>query len=118
MTNEQIIFNERVKLMDDGKIGTTGRSIVVETIQGKKIQLMEPEEIHTFQAWKSLGYSVKKGEKAVAKFTIWKATENKDPDEENPEIKMFLKMSAFFSAAQVEKTNQKRESGKTLLKFS
>ena len=55
MTNEQIIFNERVRLMNENKIGSTGRSIVVETIHGKKIQMFEPEEIHTFQAWKALG---------------------------------------------------------------
>ncbi len=30
------------------------------------------EEIHTFRRWKSMGYSVKKGEKSTIKFPIWK----------------------------------------------
>ena len=109
MTNEQIIFNERVRLMNENKIGSTGRSIVVETIHGKKIQMFEPEEIHTFQAWKAIVYSVKKGEKAVAKFTIWKCTEKEvEGEEDEKETKMFMKMSAFFSASQVEKTKQRK----------
>lgn len=57
------------------------------------------EEVHTFQRWKAMGYMVKKGEKAVFKTTIWKAVPKKD--EEN-EVKMFMKSSAFFKASQVQ----------------
>jgi hypothetical protein len=53
MTNAQIIFNEAVELMKNGKIGTTGRQFEVEDENGNKMMLDEPEDIHTFQAWKS-----------------------------------------------------------------
>ncbi len=61
------------------------------------------EELHTFQRWKALGYSVKKGEHAVAKFPIWKMGTKKDDDgEEETTGRMFMKTSAFFKTSQVE----------------
>ena len=42
MTNEAIIFDARLKLMRDGKIGSTGRTIVVEDSEGNKTQMPEP----------------------------------------------------------------------------
>lgn len=110
MTNAQIIFNARCELMEAGKLQGTGRKIEVEDENGAKIILDEPQEMHTFQAWKSLGYQVKKGEKAIAKLSIWKYTEKKKKEEErtgNPLedesiSNMFMKTAAFFSEAQVE----------------
>lgn len=67
MTNEMIIFKESQKLMNDGILQGSGVFATVEFEDGAR-QVEMPEEIHTFQAWKSLGYSVKKGEKAIAKF--------------------------------------------------
>ena len=103
MTNEQIIFNERITLMDDGIIGTTGRTITVENENGEKIEMKEPEELHTYQAWKSLGYQVKRGQKCKATILIWKHTvkkgkEKQDEDEE----KMFMTKAFFFTGDQVE----------------
>lgn len=85
MTNAEIIFNE--KLM---------RGIT--------------EEIHTFERWKSMGYSVKKGEKSEIKFPIWKYGKGKSEesveDDGDGEKKKggycFMKMSAFFKESQVE----------------
>lgn len=99
MTNEQIIFEERCRLMQEGKIGTTGRSITVKTDKGEKT-FLEPEPIHTFQVWKELGYSVKKGEHAIAKFTIWKYTADKEDDSEDGHC--FMKTAHFFKREQVE----------------
>lgn len=67
-----------------------------------------PEPIHTFQKWKSLGYSVKKGEKSDIKFPIWKYTSKKKDDEsdEEEDSSMFMKMSAFFRFSQVEKIKE------------
>ena len=84
MTNAQIILENSVILAMNGAI-------------------KPDEEIHTFQRWKAMGYSVKKGEKAVAKFPIWKPVTKKDDDgEEKQTGRMFLKTSAFFSTSQVE----------------
>lgn len=74
MTNSQIIFNESIELMNKGIIGTTGRKIkVTYEKNGEEVTeiIDEPEEIHTFADWKRRGYYVNKGEKAIARFTIW-----------------------------------------------
>lgn len=101
MTNAQIITSARFSLMEQGVIGSTGRMIEIEDENGKRT-VPEPEEIHTYQAWKQLGYQVKKGQKAIAAFTIWKHTskENKETDEK--EDKMFMKNAHFFKPSQVE----------------
>ena len=104
MTNEQIIFNNSVKLMESGKIGKTGRQFEVEDENGNKVMLDEPEPIHTFQAWKSRGFSVKKGEKAVAQFYIWKCVSKQIQDSEGmteEQKRMFMKKASFFRASQV-----------------
>ena len=113
MTNAQIILQESIKLMKENKIKGTGEFIVIEKEDGTKEKMEMPEQIHTFATWKKLGYIVKKGEKAVAKFPIWKYTEKQKPEEEitgnpiedAPITNMFMKMSAFFTAEQVEKIN-------------
>jgi hypothetical protein len=70
MTNAQIIFNNRVFLMEQGVIkGVTGQTIKWADEQGER-EILMPEEIHTFQTWKALGYQVQKGEHAVAKFPV------------------------------------------------
>lgn len=110
MTNEMIIFNNRIELQKKNIIKGTGNMIEVE-INGKKITLEEPEEIHTFNGWKQRGYKVKKGEHSSIKFPIWKYVEKKKKPEEltgnelidAPKTSMFMKMSAFFTQAQVEK---------------
>ena len=111
MTNAQIIFNESQKLAEAGKIGYTGREFVMQMDDGSEVTVKETEDIHTFAAWKERGYKVKKGEHAVAKFVIWKHSGPKMeslPMEDGSSVdyvdkgRMFMKMSAFFSAFQVE----------------
>lgn len=109
MTNAQIIFQESLNLMENGVIKGTGRmfeAVVVDKDGNETKQMVEePEAIHTYATWKSLGYQVKKGEKAKASFTIWKYTEGKKQEEsdEEPEGKMFMKKAHFFTMDQVEK---------------
>ena len=108
MTNEQIIFNNSVILMEKGIIGTTGRTFEVENEEGTKKTIQEPEPIHTYGAWKSRGYTVKKGQKAIAKFPIWRhhnagtRINKKSGKEESTEEKMFLTDAFFFAMSQVE----------------
>lgn len=80
MNNAQIIFNESMELMNNGIIGTTGRQITIEYEKdGEKVKetVNEPEPIHTYAEWKKAGFQVQKGQKAIAKFTIWMWTEKK-----------------------------------------
>lgn len=82
MTNAEIVAMNMVMLINEGKM----------TID---------EDIHTFQGWKSRGYSVKKGEKCIAKFPIWKYTVKEKDGEE--EAHTFMKNSCWFSTSQVER---------------
>lgn len=103
MTNAMIIFNNAVELMEQGIIGTTGRQITVENENGEKKTLDEPEAIHTYAAWKSLGFQVKKGEKAKASFMIWKYTTKKAKSEDEEEqSRMIMTKAFFFTKEQVE----------------
>jgi hypothetical protein len=116
MTNAAIILNESLRLMEQGILKGSGRFAEIETEEGTTtIEL--PEDIHTFNGWKALGYSVKKGEKSSIKFPIWKHTRkmlstdtgsaeldkmNAQINEQGGQTNMFMKMSAWFTAAQVE----------------
>ena len=113
MTNAKIIFNAQLKLMEDGKIGTTGKQITVTDADGSKYTVNEPEPIHTFATWKALGFQVKRGEKSIAKIRIWKYSPKtgtmdakNDKGEtvtiETDESAMFMKDAAFFKLTQVE----------------
>lgn len=114
MTNAQIIFNESVKLMNQGILSTTGRSFTYETEDGQKITVNEPEPIHTYAAWIEKGYQVRKGEKSIASIAIWKqgkpyTVKNADGTETQKDGKMFLKTAYFFKASQVDKIEKKGE---------
>ena len=106
MTNRQIIDNRAQYLMSIGKIKPTGRTFTAVDSEGNEITMQEPEQIHTFMAWKELGYMVRKGEKAVDSFSIWKYTSRKKPgqteEEAQEEGHCFLKYSHFFAAHQVQ----------------
>ena len=112
MTNANIILNESVRLMKEGVLEGSGEILTFKYDDGHTEEVEVPEPIHTYQAWKALGYQVRKGEKAIAKFMIWKYTEKK-AKEDNVEIgvkegdtiksNMFMKMSAFFKMSQVER---------------
>lgn len=114
MTNAQIIFNKSIELMNNGKIGTTGRTLQIRTASNEIQEILEPEPIHTYAAWKQLGYQVKKGSKAVAQFSVWKHVSKKEDvevtytdgtkgTEEIDNSKMFMKLASFFTISQVEK---------------
>lgn len=109
MTNEQIIMNTRLELMDKGILQPTGRQIELIDEKGNKKYIDEPEQIHTYVIWKELGYQVKRGEKAIVDIKIWKYTTRKVKEElklhENDDTEecMFLTKAFFFKFSQVEK---------------
>lgn len=102
MTNKEIIFKEEQRLAEQGKIKYTGRSVILQGMDGEPIEFKETEQIHTFAVWKEFGYVVKKGQKAIAKFPIWKYVSCKNEETKETDNKMFLKVAAFFSSSQVE----------------
>ena len=108
MTNEQIIFNNRMELMKAGIIGTTGKNIVIEDEEGRKTLTREPEQIHTYMEWKRRGYTVKHGEKAVSEIPIWKCRGGRKGKEGEVQGKMFMKQAFFFKASQVEPTEESK----------
>lgn len=102
MTNAQIIFNESIRLMEEGILEGTGQKMTVKYDDGTTKELEIPEQIHTYQRWKELGYQVQKGQKAIASFVIWKHTSKKKEDTDEEENKMFMKKASFFKMSQVE----------------
>ena len=108
MTNAQIITSNSIELLEAGIIKGTGRFLKMRTIDadGNEIEkeIEEPEAIHTYAAWKQLGFQVKRGEKAKATFPIWKFKAGKEATEEEEAIesKMFMTKAFFFTFDQVE----------------
>ena len=114
MTNATIILNEACNLFEQGLLKGTGKYIKMMYLDEngneieKEVEL--PEDIHTFAGWKALGYSVKKGEKAVSKFSIWKYVKAKASEAEDANADgeasghCIMKVAAFFSASQVQRS--------------
>ena len=112
MTNNQIIYNESLQLVEAGILKYTGRFWWYVDDAGERHEIPEIEPIHTFAAWKAAGYIVKKGEKAIASFPIWKHTKartvrDKEGNETEKPARMFLKTSYFFTFDQVERMTAK-----------
>lgn len=118
MTNATIILYESIRLMEEGILKGSGQYVEIQNEDGTTKTVELPEEIHTYNGWKERGYQVKKGEHSSIKFPIWKHTAkmlntntgNTETDKMNAQINaeggqknMFMKISAFFTAAQVER---------------
>jgi antirestriction protein ArdC len=110
MTNAQIILGESLDLMEQGILKGSGVTSLVKTADGTEKEIELPEPIHTYQRWQELGYQVRKGEHAIAKFMIWKqgkaskkAMEEAEANGETPRTRMFMKTAAFFKADQCDK---------------
>lgn len=76
MKNDEIILNERLRLMDEGIIKSTGNLIKIQLPNGSWIQVPEPEMIHTRKKWLTLNRIVKDDEKPVTVIMIWKPYQN------------------------------------------
>ena len=111
MTNAMIVMLEQVKLVEAGVLKYTCRMIKgINLMTGEPAEIPEIQPIHTYATWKQLGYQVKKGEKAVAKFPIWKYTTGKKKQETEEEAQenghCFMKTAAWFTDEQVEAISQ------------
>ena len=120
MTNAAIILNESCNLFEQGLLKGTGKYIKMMYLDEngneieKEVEL--PEDIHTFAGWKALGYSVKKGEKAVSKFPIWKYVKVKASEAEDANADgeasghCIMKVAAFFGIAGASELTDARSS--------
>ena len=110
MTNSEIIFRNRVFLMEQEIIkGIEGTSMTWSDEEGER-EIQIPEEIKTFDEWRREGYIVQKGQHAVARFQIWmpkkgkkKQEEEKEQDDEEKLKGFFKKTACFFTIEQVER---------------
>lgn len=108
ITNAMIILQESVRLMEAGIIRGSGEYAIIDGGDGpRRIEL--PEALHTFERWKALGYSVKKGEHARAAFDIWKYVSRKSKPQDGDEADAgpagghcIMKKAFFFTRDQVE----------------
>ena len=108
MTNEMIILTESVKLMEDGIIKGTGEFVEVE-INGEIKKFEIPEEIHTYERWRKMGYQVQRGETSFIKFKVWFFTGGNGRNQELEETesaqqhgKCYMRMTSFFTKDQVK----------------
>lgn len=118
MTNSEIIKRQQIELFNCGVLKGTGNYF--EGLDGNLIEEIEP--IHTYSAWKQLGYQVKRNETAIAKFMVWKYVKAKykgknkkvekientieDYDKESSKADTgycVMKNAAFFKFSQVER---------------
>lgn len=104
MTNEQIIMNTRVRLMNNRVIGTTGKKMEYVDRDGVVTEIDEPAEIHTYVGWKRRGFQVPKGTKAKVFIPIW----NYSTDEEG-NTTMFQRNAPFFTPEQVIKIEESED---------
>lgn len=112
MTNDMIILLAQQELLKEGKIQPTGRVFKTVDADGNEISYPEAEPIHTYAHWKSLGYQVQKGQKAITQLVIWKHVNGKVDEEsgEEGQAKMFMKTASFFAAHQVKKIEMEEAS--------
>ena len=104
--NSEIILQESLELLKQGVLKPTGRVFVQELPDGSKVELPEPEPIHTYNGWKDLGYQVKKGEHAKATFPVWKWKGQKNEETGEEEGGTCYQRKAFwFTFDQVEKVS-------------
>lgn len=112
-------MQNRVFLMEQGFLKATEETMLFSDEDGNVREVNIPEEIHTFQAWRALGYQVQKGQHAIAKFPVWKyknaskkgADDREVGENEEPEKKAkgrcFMKVAFFFTADQVKPIEKK-----------
>ena len=114
MKNEEIILKERIRLMEEGLLGSTGRLLKVKTEDGEK-EVPEPLPIHTYAGWLELGYRVSRGQHAIADFPVWKMRpagkrrDKKTGAEVAYDARMMLVKAFWFSPDQVEKMEESED---------
>ncbi len=107
MKNEEIVLQNRFRLMTEGIIGSTGQMLKIQTDDGEK-EVPEPEVIHTYAGWLDLGYRVRHGQHAIAEFPVWKMRpagtrkDKKTGAEVHFDAKMMLCNAFWFSSEQVK----------------
>lgn len=92
MTNSEIIL----KAVIENKIYTKEQA--KEILEGG-----HDIPVHTYAAWKKLGFQVKKGEKASIKIKLWRAIKKKDEKAEKDELQFILVNTSLFTEEQVKK---------------
>lgn len=72
--------------------------------------------LHTYAAWQSMGYQVKKGEKAIMKLKLWKMSKRKkasseaaESDNTEEDDRFILCPASLFFISQVEKIQPKQK---------
>lgn len=80
----------------------------IEIIQMEKINnnLHPDTELHTYAIWKSLGYQVQKGQKAIVSTKLWKPVNVTDKKTGKKQEKMILCNASLFSYEQVKKIEE------------
>lgn len=80
----------------------------IEIIQFEKVNnnLHPDTELHTYKIWQSLGFQVKRNEKAIVSTKLWKPVNVTDKKTGKKEQKMILCNASLFSYEQVKKIEE------------
>lgn len=85
MTNKELVIYEKLFLVENG---------LLDSID---------DDLYTYAEWLKRGFRVKKGEKAVASFPIWKHVNKKNIETGEEYSKIVMKTAYFFTRKQVER---------------
>lgn len=69
------------------------------------------EPVHTYENWKSKGFHVQKGEKALFQTKIWRPCKIKRTDKNgnvHSDMKLLLVNASFFGMSQVKKSMRRK----------
>lgn len=110
VTNAEIVIAEQMRLLEEGVLHYTGRKVKgINLLTGEECEIDEIQPLYTVARWNKMGYKIKKGEHAIARFSIWKYQTRKPKDVDEEEIQLqgrgycFMKESNFFTDTQVVK---------------
>jgi len=120
MTNAMIMMVQTQKLAEQGILKYTGKVLKGVNALGEEVELKEVEPIHTVKIWNDMGYFIKPGQHAIAKFPIWfykKGKKKSDEDEETAQANgsCYMRTASWFTFDQVE-TEEERKARQEAMK--
>lgn len=71
------------------------------------------ENLYTYAEWKSRGYQVKRGSKAILTTSLWRPFSKEDEETGKTVTNLRMVKSSLFSDEQVEKIQEEDKSGHT-----
>lgn len=108
MKNTEIVLRERVQMMRNNALRTTGNKMMIEE-NNEQVEIDEPEELLSYWEWKNRGYQVPRGTKAKAYIQLW--SRNKETGN------WYMKSTPHFTFDQVVPVEEAENEFQTIAQF-